>query len=127
MQEERKPLNCRCPNKIVLDASFAQTLEFAFTLEARKVIGKIALASIAHEYGLPYALSAQFDALRQVRTATTEKDLPLRVFCNKKFMAAHARSAHQHSVMCYLSAEKKKGWELITLLRWAFLHCRSDR
>jgi len=103
------------PEEIVLDASFTQTLQFAFTLEARKVIGKIALASIAHEYDLPYALSPQFDTLRQVRTATTEKELPLRVFCNKKFMAAHARNAHQHSVMCYLSAGMRKGWALVTL------------
>lgn len=103
------------PEEIVLDASFTQTLQFAFTLEARKIVGKIALASIAHEYDLLYALSPQFDTLRQVRTAATENELPLRVFCNKKFMEAHARNAHQHSVMCYLSAEKKKGWALVTL------------
>ena len=76
---------------------------------------KIALASIAYKYRVAYSLSPQFDALRQVRTATTEKEMPLRVFCNKTFMAAHVRNAHQHSVMCYLSAEKKKGWALVTL------------
>jgi hypothetical protein len=103
------------PEEIVLDASFGQTLEFAFTLEARKVVGKIALAAIAHKYDLTYALSPQFDGLRQVRTAKTENELPLRVFCNKTFMGAHSRNAHQHSVMCYLSAGKKKGWALVTL------------
>lgn len=103
------------PEEIVLDASYTQTLPFVFTLEARKVAAKIALASIAYKYGVPYALSAQFDALRQVRIATTEKEMPLRVFCNKNFMAAHARNAYQHSVMCYLSAGKKKGWALVTL------------
>jgi hypothetical protein len=36
-------------------------------------------------------------------------------FSNKTFMAAHTRNAHQHSVMCYLSAGKKKGWALATL------------
>lgn len=30
-------------------------------------------------------------------------------------MASHARDAYQHSVMCYLSAGKKKGWALVTL------------
>jgi hypothetical protein len=103
------------PQEIVLDASFTQTLPFVFTLEARKVAAKIALASIAYKFGVPYALSPQFDALRQVRTATTEKEMPLRVFCNKNFMGAHTRNAHQHSVMCYLSAGKKKGWALVTL------------
>src|SRR3989442_1026694 len=103
------------PEEIVLDASYTQTLPFVFTLEARKVAAKIALASIAYKYRVAYSLSPQFDALRQVRTATTEKEMPLRVFCNKTFMAAHVRNAHQHSVMCYLSAEKKKGWALVTL------------
>lgn len=41
--------------------------------------------------------------------------MPLRIFCNKNFMAAHTRNAQQHSVMCYLSAGKKKGWVLVTL------------
>lgn len=103
------------PEEIVLDASYTQTLPFVFTLEARKVAAKIALASIAYKYGVPYALSPQFDALRQVRTATTEKEMPLRVFSNKTFMASHARNAYQHSVMCYLSAGRKKGWALVTL------------
>jgi hypothetical protein len=64
---------------------------------------------------MPFALSPQFDALREVRTAKTEKEMPLRVFCNKDFMAAHSRNAYQHSVMCYLSAGMKKGWALVTL------------
>lgn len=103
------------PEEVVLDASYTQTLPFVFTLEARKVAAKIALAAIAYKYGVSYALTPQFDVLRSVRTATTEKEMPLRVFCNKNFMSAHARNAHQHSVMCYLSAGKKKGWALVTL------------
>ena len=103
------------PEEVVLDASYTQTLPFVFTLEARKVAAKIALAAIAYKYGVPYALSAQFDVLRSARTATTEKEMPLRVFCNKNFMSALTRNAHQHSVMCYLSAGKKKGWALVTL------------
>jgi hypothetical protein len=103
------------PEEVVLDASYTQTLPFVFTLEARKVAAKIALAAIAHKYGVSYSLSPQFDVLRSVRTATTEKEMPLRVFCNKNFVSAHTRNAHQHSVMCYLSAGKKKGWALVTL------------
>lgn len=103
------------PEEVVLDASYTQTLPFAFSIEARKVVAKIALASIAQKYGVPFALSTQFDLLRQVRTARTAKEMPLRVFCNKNFMGAHTRNAHQHSVMCYLSAGKKKGWALVTL------------
>lgn len=103
------------PEEVVLDASYTQTLPFVFTLEARKVAAKIALAAIAYKYGVSYALSPQFDVLRSVRTATTEKEMPLRVFCNKNFMSAHTRNAHQHSVICYLSAGKKKGWALVTL------------
>jgi hypothetical protein len=103
------------PSEIVFDASYTHTLPFAFTIAARKVVAKIALASIAYKFGVPYALSPQFDALRQVRTATTEKEMPLRVFCNKTFMASHVRTAHQHSIMCSLSPERKKGWALVTL------------
>jgi hypothetical protein len=110
-----KTKELQVPEEIVLDASYTQTLPFVFTLEARKVAAKIALASIAYKYGVPFALSPQFDVLRQVRTATTEKEMPLRVFCNKTFMASHARNAYEHSVMCYLSAGKKKGWALVTL------------
>ena len=112
---DEKTTELPVPEEVVLDASFTQTLPFVFTLEARKVAAKIALASIAYKYGVPYVLSPQFDALREVRTATVEKTMPLRVFCNKNFMAAHARNAHQHSIMCYLSAGKKKGWALVTL------------
>jgi hypothetical protein len=103
------------PEEIVYDASHRQTLSFVFTLATRKVAAKIALASIAYRYGVSYALSSQFDGLRQVRTAKTEREMPLRVFCNRNFMAVHARDAYQHSVMCYLSAGMKKGWALVTL------------
>jgi len=112
---DEKTTELRVPEEIVLDATYTQTLPFVFTIQARKVAAKIALASIAYKYGVPYALSPQFDALRQIRAAATEKEMPLRVFCNKEFMAAHVRNAHQHSVMCYLSAGMKKGWALVTL------------
>ncbi len=103
------------PEEIVYDASFRLTLRFSTSLEARKVVAKIALASLAYKYDVAYALSPQFDRLRQVRTETNPQDLPLRVFCNKSFMAAQTRAAHQHSVICYLSAGLKKGWVVVTL------------
>jgi hypothetical protein len=64
------------PEEIVYDATYTQTLSFAFTLAARKVAAKIAFASVAYKYGVPFALSHQFDALRLVRTAPTENELP---------------------------------------------------
>ena len=84
-----KTTELQVPKEIIFDATYTQRLPFVFTLEARKVAAKIALTSIAYKYGVPYALSAQFDALRNVRTAATEKEMPLRVFCSKTFMAAH--------------------------------------
>jgi hypothetical protein len=44
----------------------------------------------------------------------TEKP-PVWIFANELFMAAHARTAHQHSIMSYLSAGRHKGWALVTL------------
>jgi len=68
-------------------------------LEIRKVVAKIALASIASKYGVAYALSPQFDRLRQIRTATTPVGLPLSIFCNKSFMSAQNRAVQQQRVI----------------------------
>jgi len=103
------------PPEIVIDATHTLTLPFAFSLETRKVVAKIALAALAHQYGTQYAVSDQFDELRNVRTASNAQDLPLRIFANKGFIESHVRTAYQHSVMCYLSAGMKKGWAIITL------------
>jgi hypothetical protein len=103
------------PEEVVYDATFRLTLRFSVSLEVRKVVAKIALASIAYKYGVAYALSPQFDRLRQVRTATSPIGLPISIFCNKSFMDAQTRAAHQHSVICYLSAGLKKGWIVVTL------------
>jgi len=100
---------------VVYDATFRLTLRFSTSLEVRKVIAKIALASIAYKYGVAYALAPQFERLRQVRTATSSVGLPISIFCNKSFMAAQTRVAHQHSVICYLSAGLRKGWIVVTL------------
>lgn len=103
------------PRQVVVEGTYSVTLPFAFSLEARKVVAKIALAAIAHECGLSFALSDQFDGLRKAKNAATAEDLTLRIFSNQLFMAVHRRTAHQHSVMCYLSAGMKKGWALVTL------------
>jgi hypothetical protein len=79
-------------------------------------VAKIALAAIAYELGLPVALSSDFDRLRNSRTASTVQELPpVGLFCNADFMGAYARTVQQHSVMCYLSAGRKKRWALVTL------------
>ena len=103
------------PQQIVVEGTYSVMLEFAFSLEARKVAAKIALTAIAHECGLPFALSDQFDPLRRSKNAATAEHLTLRIFSNELFVTVHRRTAHQHSVMCYLSAGMKKGWALVTL------------
>jgi hypothetical protein len=102
----------KVPEKIVIDANYTQSTSFAFSLEARKIAAKIALAAIAYQFGISFALSAQFDGLRQMRAA---KDLRVWIFANDGLMSDHPRTAHQHSVMCYLSAGMRKGWAVITL------------
>jgi len=94
---------------------FELTLAFCTSLETRKVVAKIALASIAHQYGVSYALSPQFDHLRQVRAASATSSLPVSIFCNKSFMDSHLRTVHQHSMISYLSAGQRKGWAVVTL------------
>ena len=51
------------PEQIVIETGYTHTTSFAFSLEARKVAAKIALAAVAFEYGIPFALSAEFDVL----------------------------------------------------------------
>jgi hypothetical protein len=103
------------PEDLVLDASYTLTLPFAFSVDTRKVVAKIALGAIAYQYGLEYALSSQFDDLRQVLAKGNAQDLRVRIFANHSFMAAHSRTAYQHSVMCHLSAGAKRGCALVTL------------
>jgi hypothetical protein len=103
------------PEQIVIDTGYNQTTQFAFSLEARKVAAKIALSAIALEYGVPFALSPQFDMVRQARTATGNRDLRVWIFANEGLMSANLRTAHQHSVVCYLSPEWRKGWVVVTL------------
>ncbi len=85
---------------------------FAQTLEAHRIAAKIALTAIAYQDGTSFALSKQFDELRETRTAR-----PMRVwiFANEGFLSDHPRSAHEHSVICYLSAGMRRGWAVVTL------------
>ena len=104
------------PESLTLDASFKFSLPFCLGFETRKVVAKIALASIAYELDISVALSPDFDRLRNVRKANTVLELPpVAFFCNEEFMGTYVRTVQQHSVMCYLSAGRRKGWALVTL------------
>lgn len=104
------------PDSPTIDASFKFSLPFCLGFETRKVVAKIALAAIAYELGISVAVSPDFDRLRNARTASTVQELPpVGFFCNEDFMGTYARTVQQHSVMCYLSAGRKKGWALVTL------------
>jgi len=103
------------PHEIVIEADYTVPLPFIESFEARKVAAKIAMTAIAFEYGIPFALSPQFDAFRKVCVAKAAQDLRVWFFANEGFMSANIRTAHQHSVMCYLSAGRRKGWALVTL------------
>jgi hypothetical protein len=95
-------------------------LPFAFSVAARKVAAKIALAAVAYEYGCSFALTPQFDFLRQCRTATAPQGMRVWIFANEGFAGAQTRTAHQHSVMCYLSAGMRQGWAVVTLFGGIF-------
>lgn len=103
------------PTEFVIEATYIVTLPFAFSIAARKVAAKIALTAIAYQFGCQFALTPQFDSLREVRTASAPKDTRVWIFANEGFMSAHLRAAHQHNVMCYLSAGMRQGWALVTL------------
>jgi hypothetical protein len=103
------------PAEIVIEAEYKSkiTMQFAFSAEARRVAAKTALAAVAFEYGPDFALAACFDVIREARKATGDRDLRVWIFANEGLMGAHLRTAHQHSVMCYLSAGMRKGWALV--------------
>ena len=88
------------PEKIVIEAEYTQETKFAFTLASRRVAAKVALASIALEYGVPFSLSPQFDGLRMSRDEADGNKLPVRIFANPNIITAWLRTPYQHSVLC---------------------------
>ncbi len=110
-----KAVERKVPDKIVVDTNYTQGLFFAFSPTTRKMAAKIALSAVAFECGIPFALSRDFDLLRQARTAAGERDLRVWIFANEGLMGAFLRSLHQHSVLCYMSAEWRKAWAIVTL------------
>ncbi len=105
------------PKEIIIEAEYKDkiTMQFAFSAEARRVAAKTALAAVAFEYGSDFALAPCFDVIREAHKATGNRDLRVWIFANEGLLGAHLRTAHQHSVMCYLSVGLQKGWALITL------------
>jgi hypothetical protein len=102
------------PKEVTLTSSSQQTIEFAFSADMRRTVAKIALVSVANQYGTDYGCLPQFDALRGAIMGS-ESDLPLRVFANADFASDYTRTPRQHSVRTYLSAGMHKGWALVTL------------
>lgn len=111
----REVIEREVPEQIVIDAEYTLTLRFAFSVEARKIAAKIALTALAYRYGVEYALLPQFDELRNVRTATGHKDIRVWVLANEGLMEANLRTAYEHSVIAYLSAEWRRGWAVVSL------------
>ena len=102
------------PKEVTLSPSEQQTIAFAFSLDIRKVAAKIALVSLAYQYGIEYACLPQFDQLRGAIVGSGA-DLPVRIFANEDFTHDHSRTPQQHSVRTYLSAGMHKGWALVTV------------
>jgi hypothetical protein len=108
------------PREIVIEAKYTITVDFIASLHARRIAAKIALAAIALECGLEFALAAQFDELRTACTSELLESLPVRFFANVGVMGAYIHTTHHHSIMCYLSAGMRKGWALVTLFGGIF-------
>ncbi len=105
------------PKELTLQSSAEQTIVFAFTYEARQLAAKIALVSLAFQYGTDYACLPQFDALREMIIGARQ-DLSrfgLRIFANKDFASDHKSSPRQHAVRTHLSAGMHHGWACVTL------------
>jgi hypothetical protein len=73
------------PKEIVIEAEYTILLPFIECFEARKVAAKIVMTAIAFEYGIPFALSPQFDAFRKVCVAKVAQDLRVWFFANEGF------------------------------------------
>ena len=105
------------PKELALESSAQQTITFAFSYEARQLAAKIALVSLAFQYGTDYACFQRFDTLRNIVVGQPQDPagLGLRIFANKDFASDHTRTPRQHTVRAYLSAGMHKGWASVTL------------
>ena len=99
------------PKELTLQSSAQQTIIFAFSYEARQMAAKIALVSLAFQYGTEYACLPQFDPLRNVVVGQPQDPavLGLRIFVNKDCASDHKSTPRQHTVRAYLSAGMHKG------------------
>jgi len=102
------------PKEVTLISSTQQTIEFAFCSEIRKTAAKIALVSVAYQYGTDYARLSQFDVLRRTIFGPGN-ELALRIFANDDFARDYISTPKQHGVRTYLSAGMHKGWSLVSL------------
>lgn len=102
------------PKEIVIQAEYIFPLRCVFSLEARKIAAKVALTALAYQYGIEYALLHQFDEIRNARIATGNRDLRVWAVANEGLISANLRTAHQHSVIAYLSAGWQKAWAVVT-------------
>jgi len=88
--------------------------EFAFASETLRTVAKIALAAVAYEYGSSYALTARFDKLRSFILGL-EPTHRVTLFANPEVASDHLRSPLQHCVRAYLSADRRRGWAVVSL------------
>jgi hypothetical protein len=105
------------PKELTLQSSAQQTIIFAFSYEARQMAAKIALVSLAFQYGPDYACHPRFDTLRNIVVGQPQDQeaLGIRIFANKEFASDHKRTPRQHTVRAYLSAGMHKAWASVTL------------
>ena len=101
------------PKDVVIQAVSTQTLEFAFTPEAKRTAAKCALVALAHQYGIDYARSPHFNNLRNAIMNAPDA-LPVNIFANRDFKDACLRSPCHHSVIAYLSGGMRKAWAVVT-------------
>jgi hypothetical protein len=100
------------PRDLTIEPVSQQTLQFAFSPEIKQMAAKVALVGLAYKYGVDYALSPQFDKLRE---RIFLANVPVHIFANEDFAAYQVRTPRQHSVITCLNAELNNGWSVVTL------------
>jgi hypothetical protein len=100
------------PTDLTFEPVSEQTLQFAFCHAMKQTAAKVALVGLAYKYGIDYALSPQFDKLRE---RIFLPNVPAHIFANEDFAAYQVRTPRQHSVIKRLNAQLKNGWSVVTL------------